>query len=141
MIYLIIAGAVALCLGGFLVLTSVETARGVRVLSQTRSRFDRFASRAVILFTHVDFASFFRQLTHDVFHKVAHDFVVVVLQVVRMIERGLSGVTKTLRARIAPPPITPSPTEASHFVKTISYFKKTMRRSRKENGELPPQEK
>ena len=130
-----------LLLASYICLVAFETSSGVRVLGTTRSKLDRYVERATFLLRHVDFGSFFSHLFKDIFERVIHDILHVALALVRFIERVLTRGIKEIRARIAPRGV-PADDKRSTFVETISYFKKTLRKSKKAptDTQLPPSE-
>ncbi len=128
-----------LLLAGYIFLVAFETSSGVRMLGTTRSRLDRYVERITFLLKHVDFGSFFSHLFKDIFERVIHDVLHVALAFVRFVERFLTRGIKEIRARIAPRGVA-GEEKRSTFVETISYFKKTLRKSKKAptDTQLPP---
>jgi hypothetical protein len=115
---------------GFISMTIVETRRGVRMFLPLRESFDKTASRILFVLTHVDLASFVSKLLRDLGSRIAHDGAHGSLLAVRFFERLLTRAVRTLRLRNST--TTPvAPKETSHFVRTIMYFKQTLRHSRK----------
>jgi len=130
MILGVFIGLSFILLASYVCLVAFETSSGVRVLSTTRSKLDRYVERVTFLLKHVDFGSFFSHLFKDIFERVIHDILHAALFVVRFIERILTRGIKEIRARIAPRGV-PADEKRSTFVETISYFKKTLRKSKK----------
>ena len=121
---------------GFLALTAIEAKRGARFLAPVRSSLDAKVSRAAGALKHVDFSAFLWHLGKDVGGRLIHDVAHILLIVVRSVERFLTRIVKYLRAKVHAPTATPPEGRTSAFIETISYFKKTLRRSK----ETPKQE-
>lgn len=119
---------------GFIGLTFAETRRGVRFFVPVRSSLDTIASRIMYVVTHVDLASFTARILKDLGSRIVHDVAHGSLVLIRFFERLLTRAVRYLRMKNG---TTASvvPKETSHFVRTIMYFKQTLRHSRKT---LPP---
>jgi hypothetical protein len=115
---------------GFVGLTLVEAKTGVRIFSVLRTRFDHTSSRILYVCTHVDLAAFFFRVSSDAFSASVHAITHASLTLVRTLERTLTRAVRHIRAKNGHAPVLP-PKETSRFVRTISYFKQTLRRSRK----------
>ncbi|MDB4992307.1 MAG: hypothetical protein JWL75_552 [Parcubacteria group bacterium] len=126
---------------GFLLLITVEGRRGARIiLPGRRYQFDLKAARALFILKHVDWGAFAHDLTRTGIERMAHDIAHSTLMAVRALERQLTQVVRTLRARREHPlfPISAAD-RPSRIQTTISYVKKTVRRSRKQPTETPDQ--
>lgn len=98
MVYYIIAVAVPLALLiGFLVLTSIEAASGVRMLGGVRRRLDRRIGQLSFIIAHVDLGSFARETVRAFFERVLHDLAHGTLVAVRSVERMLTRLVRHLR--------------------------------------------
>lgn len=92
---------VAALLAGFLWLTYVERARGVRVFGRARAALDaKTAHIAATLSSETAWASLRRYVRVFADH-VVHDIAHVALVVVRSVERSLTRLTRTVRTRLA----------------------------------------
>jgi hypothetical protein len=121
----------------FLILVSYEERRGTRlVLAGYRHHLDRRAARAAFVIKHVDWGAFMSHLTRTSLERLLHDLAHSTLIVVRLIERQLTRVVRTLRAR-RDEPILParSAERPSRLESAVTLVKKTVRSSRKV---LPP---
>ena len=133
--YLILIGISLLLFVGFLSLTAVETRRGVRILLPLRESLDTFATRLLYIVTHIDLGTFTARVAKDTSSHIVHALAHSSLVGTRFIERTLTRAVRYLRTRHLP--ASPAvPKETSGFVRTIIYFKQTLRRSRK--SEVPP---
>lgn len=133
MIYLaLFVGAVVLFFG-FLGLTALESRRGARVLAPLRSTLDAKMARVENALQHVDFSAFLWHLARDVGSRIVHDVAHVILIIVRSLERGLTRIVRYLRSTVHTAPRVEG--RRSAFVETITYFKKTLRRSKKATTE------
>lgn len=123
MAYFIAIVAPLLLLVLFLVLTAFERRKGFRVLAGPRSSLDALAQNmAASARTAEPLAVILRGVRTLVGH-VVHDVATVALAVVRAVERALAGKVRRLRSER-----TPERTETrSGFLKSISYFKRTLR--------------
>ena len=118
---LIFLGVTLVLLGGFFALTSYEAKRGVRVYAAGRDRLDASASRAEIIFTHVNLGAFLRDEIRHLAARIGHNIVQFSLTTVRATERLLTRLMRRLRAH---PEVDPAPREtAREFVKVLSEFK------------------
>jgi hypothetical protein len=117
--------AVALALlVGFAVLTGYETRTGTRFFAERRARFDRDIERLEFIAAHVDFAAFARDEARHAADSVGHSAAQLSLQAVRAVERTLTRVARSLRARHE---MSAVPRESTReFVKTLSEFKDTL---------------
>jgi hypothetical protein len=124
MAILLVVGVPVLLLSGFLALTQYETTAGTRFFEDERSRFDRFVTRWLFVYEHVDFVAFFRDIASMALHHVGHTLTHVSLQVVRWVERLLTRLIRFFHAREA----ALEPRESTRaFVKTLSDFKEHLR--------------
>ena len=121
MTYLIITALLLILPVGFLILTQYETAHGVRFFASRRSKLDRAIARIQFIFSHVDLAAFLRDEVRRLAERAGHDIVHLSLQLVRAVERELTRLVRTLRARQAAleEPLGNTRT----FVKTLTDFK------------------
>jgi len=107
---------------GFVALTLIEKKRGVRVLSGARSQLDAEAARASFILSNTDFAGALLRLARMLIAHIAHDVTAMTLRAIRMLERGLA----TLHVRLRRARRTDAG-NGSHFVKSISYYKRSLR--------------
>lgn len=102
------------------------------VLSSKRYAFDMKVERASFIIQHVDWGAFFNDLTRSGAERLLHDLAHVTLILVRFIERELTGVVRTLRARRDPTALPlPNEEQPTRIAVATAYLKKTVRRSRK----------
>lgn len=114
---------------GFLLLTGVEKKRGTRFFSRSRAKLDAKVARVDEALRHVDFSAFVWHLAKDIVGRIVHDIAHVSLIVVRSLERLLTRIVRYMRGKVvAQTPTTE--TRASAFVETVTYVKKTLRRSK-----------
>lgn len=128
----ILLATTALCIG-FVVLTVYEAEHGMRFFGERRARFDKQIGRIAFIIEHVDFAAFLydevRHLAHSVAHSIAH----LSLQSVRAIERLLTRLVRSFRAKEA----SLVPRESTReFVKTLSNFKEQLKATTPEVPEI-----
>ncbi|MEK9160573.1 MAG: hypothetical protein AAB440_00855 [Patescibacteria group bacterium] len=128
MIYLAIFVVALVLFFGFLFLNSVEQKKGARILSGMRSALDARVARATGVVAHVDFSAFLWNLSKDVTGRLVHDIAHVSLIAVRSLERLLTRLVRFIRSRVHAPQVVEG--KRSAFVETITYFKKTLRRSK-----------
>lgn len=86
-------------LGAFLALTHYETTHGVRFFGTIRGRFDKKVARAAFIINHVDWPALISHMTKTVLARIAHDIAHTTLIIVRILERVLTRVVKSLRTR------------------------------------------
>lgn len=98
MAYFIAIALPALLLGGFIVLTRYEASRGTRLLGSRRASFDALVSRAVFVLRHVDWSAFIADTFKALTTRVVHDIATVTLRIVRIIERFLTSIVRSLRS-------------------------------------------
>lgn len=136
--HLILIGVPLALLTLFLVLTGYERSRGRRLLLVgSRYRLDQKTERAAFVVEHVDWGAFLNDLTRASAERALHDIAHTSLIVVRAVERELTSIVRTLRARREPAALpAPDREESSRIATATAYLKKTMSRSRK----LPVQE-
>lgn len=135
--YLLFIAVALLLFFGFVGLTTFETRRGVRLFVPLRESLDRFSARLSYVLTHFDLAAFSLRVLRDLFERVTHDVAHGSLVAVRFIERTLTRAVRYLRERNGhAAPV--APRETSHFVRTIIYFKRTLRRSRRTDAPVAP---
>lgn len=129
MLYLAIFIVALVLFFGFLALTAYEGKRGSRVFASGRASLDAKVSETTGALKHVDFSAFLWHLVRDVTSRIVHDVAHVSLIVVRWLERFLTRIVRYLRGKTS---VATVPTEGnrSAFVETITYFKKTLRRSK-----------
>lgn len=129
MMYLALFVTALVLFFGFLGMTALERNRGSRFFAPMRANLDAKVSRVAKGLEHVDFSAFLWHLARDVGGKLVHDVAHISLIVVRSLERFLTRIVRYLRGKV-PAPATPPEGKGSAFVETITYFKKTLRRSR-----------
>jgi len=121
MTYLILILATLVLLAGFLALTRYEAKRGARFFVPLRTRLDQGIEHIEFILAHVDVGAFLRDEIRGFARRFAHDSVHFSLQVVRAIERFLTGLVRHSRMRQA---VDIPPRESARtFVKTLSDFK------------------
>ena len=133
MIYLVLFVVALVLFFGFLGLTAYEGKRGSRLFAPARAALDAKAERVEDVLKHVDFSTFTWHLVKDVTSRIVHDVAHISLIVIRSIERFLTRLVRYLRAKAHAP--APVEGKQSAFVETITYFKKTLRRSKKTPAE------
>ncbi len=122
MAYLIAILAPLALFVAFVALTVFERRRGARLFEKGRLVVDAF-TRALVEDVQADVP--FSRLMHGVrvlFVHIAHDIATVALMVVRAIERRLAGKVHQLKNSA-----TAHAETRSGFLKSISYFKRTLR--------------
>jgi len=142
MIFHLVLIAVPLALLGlFLALVGHEERSGRRlILAGQRYHFDQKMERASFIVRHVDWGAFFNDLTRSGAERALHDIAHTTLIFVRALERELTSVVRTLRARREPNALPPANAEElSRIAAATAYVKKAVRRSRKVPV-LPPGE-
>jgi hypothetical protein len=141
MLYFIPIPVTLALLAAFVLLTLVEARSGVRVLAQSRERFDAHVERAGFVLRHVDWGAFINDVLRTFFERALHDIAHGTLIAVRFIERVLTRVVRYLRMRRERllPQATFEP-KTSRISETITYLKRTLRRTRRAPKNLPGQE-
>ncbi len=130
--YLIFIAVPLLVLAGFLALVSFEERRGSRIiLAGQRYRLDLTVARISFVVKHVDWGAFINDLVRTSVERATHDIAHMALVAVRALERQLTQVVRTLRARRDQPLLAPRADRPSRIQTAISYVKKTVQRSRK----------
>ena len=120
---LLIATLVSVALVALLVaLTVVEKRQGRRVFAGARARLDAESARAAFIATNTDVAGTLLHFIRLIAAHIAHDVTAMVLRAIRMLERGLA----TLHVRLRRARRTDAP-QGSRFVKSISYYKRSLR--------------
>lgn len=113
---------------GFVFLTRFEERRGMRYFPKTREALDgrvsAIGSKARTMDLGESTASFLRRLGHRLLHDVAH----ISLLAVRWVERTLTRVVRSLRAKRAEQ-------APSAFVATMTDFKRDLRSGSGEEGQ------
>lgn len=99
MTYLILIAVSLMLLGGFLMLAAFERSRGLRIAGDFRNRLDKRIARLSFIARHVDWGAFVKHLAGTIFERVLHDVAHAVLRVVRITERLLTRMVKSLRER------------------------------------------
>ncbi len=126
--------ATFLLLAAYTGLLVFEIRRGKRFLATYRGQLDRFVAQGSFIFAHVDFASFLRDESRRIAHRLTHDLAHFSLLSVRAVERLLTRLVRKLRASGA---AEPAPREsARHFVRTLSEFKGHIEATRPEVPEI-----
>lgn len=117
----------------FLGITALEARTGRRfALSGARYRLDQKMERTAFIIRHVDWGAFLHDLTKSGAERLLHDIAHTTLLFVRAVERELTSLVRTLRARREPaqlPP--PDAEEPSRIAAATAYLRKTVRRARK----------
>lgn len=98
MAYFVAIALPALLLGGFIALTRYEASRGTRLLAGRRSAFDSFVAKAAFVIRHVDWSAFLADTLKTLSTRVVHDIATVTLRIVRVIERFLTSIVRSLRS-------------------------------------------
>jgi hypothetical protein len=114
----------------FLLWTSLETARGFRVLSGPRRKLDRQVAKVTFIVQHVDWGAFTAHMAKTMAERIAHDIVHAVLIAVRATERVLTKTIRTLRERVSAHNPSAEPVEGSQLINTIVRFRKSLRRDK-----------
>lgn len=131
--HLILIAAPLVLLALFLAVTAYEGRRGRRLaLSGPRYLFDKKMERAAFIVQHVDWGAFLNDLTKSGAERLLHDLAHSTLIAVRAVERELTSLVRTLRARREPTALpAPDAQEPSRIAAATAYLRKTIRRSRK----------
>lgn len=131
--HLILIAAPLALLALFLVITALEARTGRRfALSGARYRFDQKMERTAFIIRHVDWGAFLNDLTKSGAERLLHDVAHTTLLFVRAVERELTSLVRTLRARREPAALpAPDAEEPSRIAAATAYLRKTVRRSRK----------
>ena len=124
-------------LAAFLVVVSIEERSGKRMLAGPRYNLDARVARVAFIVKHVDWGAFSAEIARTSFDRALHDTAHATLIAVRALERFLTRVVRSLRARqdtpVLAPRTTPPPVE-----RAVAYLRKTVRRTRKQSvQELP----
>ena len=134
MTYLISIFATIALLGGFVMLTSYEARRGVRLFAAPRARLDRNIERIEFVLENVDLGAFLRDEIRRFISRLGHDLAHLSLQVVRATERLLTRLVRYLRSRHA---VDTVPRESTReFVKTLSDFKGRLKATHPEISDI-----
>lgn len=117
----------------FLAAVAYEERVGRRLaLSGPRYHFDRQMERTLFIVRHVDWGAFFNDVTRSGAERLLHDLAHAMLIGVRIAERELTSLVRTLRARREPVALPASGAEGtSRLAAATAYMRKTMRRARK----------
>jgi hypothetical protein len=99
MLFIILIAVSLILLGGFLLLVSFERGRGLRIMGDWRNSLDRKVGRAAFVASHVDWGAFVKHLASTFTERVLHDVAHLVLRLVRIMERLLTRIVKSLRER------------------------------------------
>ena len=105
MLYLILILVSLVLFLGFLLLTVFERNRGMRIAGVSRNHLDAKVARATFVVRHVDWSAFLKDVVRAFLERVAHDVAHGVLLIVRIIERTLTRIVKSLRARRGSAPL------------------------------------
>jgi beta-lactamase regulating signal transducer with metallopeptidase domain len=124
MAHLIAISASLVLFFGFVGLTALEKKRGTRLLSSSREKLDRVATRTAHTLASVDPLDLLVRGARVVFAHVIHDIANVLWAVARMLERTLAGVVYRLRHLRKSDERTET---NSSFVRSISFHKRTLR--------------
>jgi hypothetical protein len=131
MAYLVAILIPLVLLVAFVILTVIERKRGVRVLSNARASLDATASRVAVSARSLEPLAILGRNARRLAGHIIHDIATVALAAVRSSERFLSGLVRRLRSTR-----TSERTETrSGFLKSISYFKRTLRGTEKSSSE------
>ncbi|HWH06953.1 MAG TPA: hypothetical protein VNU47_00260 [Candidatus Paceibacterota bacterium] len=114
-------------LGAFLALTHYETTHGIRFFGTLRGRFDKRVARITFIMSHVDWSAFLSHFTRSLAARIVHDIAHTSLIVVRILERVLTRIVKSLRTRRQSPEIV---TEEKRFDlrASLAQFRTTLER-------------
>lgn len=124
LIFLLVSCALLI---GFFVVTQYEKNHSRRFFAERRAKFDGHIERIIFIMEHVDLPAFVRDEIRHLANRLGHFAVHISLQAVRAVERVLTRLVRLLRARYADTVI---PREnAREFVKTLSEFKDTLKRT------------
>lgn len=133
MAYLVAIAVPLVLLALFLALTVVERRRGVRVLSGMRASLDATASGIAAQTRTLEPLAALMGGARTLAGHILHDIATVALAAVRAVERALAGKVRHLRSQGAP-----VRTETrSGFLKSVSYFKRSLRGPEKPADETP----
>ncbi|MBU0750227.1 hypothetical protein KKH15_01795 [Patescibacteria group bacterium] len=124
MAYLIAILVSILLLAGFLLLTAYERSHARKIFPKLRAGLDRKVGRGTFVLKHVDWSAFLRHLVQAVVARVVHDVAQVTLVAVRVIERLLTRVVRTIREQTGKTPPTP---RTDGLRATLIYFRKNLR--------------
>ncbi len=118
----------------FLLFVTYENRRGSRlIMPGRRYQLDLKVARISFVLKHVDWGAFMNDVTRTGVDRLAHDVAHTTLMGVRALERQLTQVVRTLRARREQPFFpAPSAERPSRLQTTITYVRKTVQRSRKQ---------
>lgn len=130
MSYLIVILGSLFVLVSFVLWAHLETTRGFRVGGPLRKRLDRHVSRTGFVLTHIDWHAFTRHVARTTAERVAHDIVHTTLVVVRAVERTLTRLIRSLRARVATHEPSAEPVEGSQLIATLIRFRKSFRKNK-----------
>lgn len=140
MLYFIFIPITLALLALFVLLTFMEARSGTRLFAHSRERLDERVARAGFVLRHVDWGAFINDVLRTFFERALHDIAHGTLIAVRFIERVLTRVVRYLRMRRERllPQATFEP-KASRISETITYLKRTLRRTRRAPKNLPGQ--
>lgn len=116
----------------FLALVAFEGRTGRRlVLPGRRELLDLKAARLAFVVRHVDWGAFANDVTRTGLERLAHDLAHSTLIGVRALERELTGLVRTLRARRDAPLLPARAADRpSRLESAVAYLKKSVQRSR-----------
>jgi len=137
MLYLILIIVSCALFFAFITVTLVERKRGTRILEHARRSLDTSTAYAAEVVRSADPALFLIRGARILFGHIFHDLANVLLAVVRILERTLSGTVHSLRGMRKPVPRTET---SSSFVKSIAFHKRTLRKPVSSSGETPVEE-
>lgn len=116
----------------FLLLVTYEERRGARVvLPGPRQALDLKVARAAFIVRHVDWGAFTNDVLRSGTERILHDLAHTSLIIVRALERALTRLVRTLRAR-RDMPLFPAREEErpSRLESAAQYLRKSLNRSR-----------
>lgn len=116
---------------GFLAIVAMEERTGRRMFAGRRYMLDMRVARVAFIIRHVDWGAFSADLTRSSIERALHDTAHATLMAVRALERFLTQVVRSLRARQDAPAL-PSREPISRMERTVRYIRKTVQRARKE---------
>lgn len=122
-------------LGGFLFLTRLETARGMRLFASARASLDESVEGVARTASRIDLPAFLWHAAKDTFARLAHDAVALVIYLLRAVEHLLLRVIRALRTRR--PGLASLASRGSAFVEHIAHYKRSLRSKAPAEGETP----
>lgn len=134
MTYVITLSVSILLVGIFLFLLRVEKKRNGRFFAHMRDILDAHVARASFIFTNVDWGEFAGHITRTSIEHAVHELAHRTLLLVRSLERLLTGVVRTLRAR-REGVLLPKTDTNSRIARVTGFVRETFHRTRHEKDE------